>query len=206
MPVANLDTDALAPPRATRLPAAARLTLVTLLFLASVGAAPMDRPDVDVKKAGSEFLVIAAHRIPASQDAVWAALTDYDRWPSFIEPMTRSRSIEVNDDASRLVEQVTLVRFLFVRRESRATLLIKEFPKTHIVSALVDGDFITYHVDWRLEAVGPEACVLKVQMKVRPKMTGPSFVEKRLLATGMKKTLTGLRDEAVRRMRGWQEK
>lgn len=187
-----------------------RLLPVLLLFglLTPTATPAQDRPTVTVKKVGAEYRVRGTVQVPTEDEALWDALTDYDRLSSFVEPLTTSRTLEVNDDGSRLVEQVSLVKVLLVKRESRVALLMKEFPRSRIVSALVEGDFITYHAEWKLE---PEAtkkgrCILSLDMKVRPKLTGPGWIEKRILKSGVEKTLTGVRDEAVRRARGWTDK
>ncbi len=180
------------------------------LLTASPDILAQEKPNVTTRKVGAEYRVKGSLRVPVENHAVWDALTDYDRLATFVEPLTRSRTLEVNDDDSRLVEQISFVKVLFIKRESRVVLLMKEFPKTRIVSALVEGDFITYHAEWELsdtrEANGKESCVLGLEMKVRPKMTGPAWIEKRLLKSGVEKTLTGIRDEAVRRARGWANK
>jgi hypothetical protein len=109
------------------------------------------KPTVTIKKVGQEYRVQGSVRIPAAEGALWAALTDYDRLSSFVEPLTSSRTLELNDDGSRLVEQVSLVKMLLITRESRVVLLMKEFPQTRIVSSLIEGDFITCHAEWELE-------------------------------------------------------
>ena len=174
--------------------------LLTILLASPSGA--RENPDVAIRTVGAEYRLSGTLRVPADRGALWSALTDYDQLATFIEPLTRSRSLEVNDDGSRLVEQISFVKVLLIKRESRVVLLMKEFPQTRIVSALVEGDFITYHAVWELESAEEEAVNLRLEMKVRPKMTGPGWIEKRLWKKGVEKSMTGLRDEAVRRARG----
>ena len=70
----------------------ALLLLPALLLLGVLvtpnAAGAQVKPTVTIKKVGQEYRVQGSVRIPAAEGALWAALTDYDRLSSFVEPLT----------------------------------------------------------------------------------------------------------------------
>ena len=116
----------------------ARPFLIALL-LAAAPAWPADI-EVDVRRSGDVFTIVARAEFAGGVPVAWKVLTDYGRYPEFISDLTKSRILSRKGREVQ-VEQKGEARFLFRTYPLDVRLAVTEQPYERVSSRAVAGSF-----------------------------------------------------------------
>jgi ribosome-associated toxin RatA of RatAB toxin-antitoxin module len=127
-----------------------------LMMAAALPALAQPAVDVSVERVdgadGKVYQISARGEVAAAPAAVWRILTDYERMAEFVPDLRSVRVISRSGDEA-VIEQVGEARLLFLRREIRLVVQVREQPITQIDISLVDGDMRVYRCTWQLVPV-----------------------------------------------------
>jgi len=134
----------------------ARLLVCLLLcgqLACALAAAARPAVDVSVERVDTDghqvYQVNAAGDVAAAPAAVWRILTDYERMAEFV-PGLHSTRVLARSGEQVILEQHGVAHFLFLRRQIRLLVQVREQAMTQIDISLVDGDMLVYNCTWRL--------------------------------------------------------
>jgi coenzyme Q-binding protein COQ10 len=132
-----------------------RLDAETLQSLAGDGQLVV----VEENKDGSLKLVTAGSRIEAPLDKVWAQITDYETYGTWMPQVER---VEIRKRTGNQVDVFFDLAFKFsvISKEVTYTLRQIESPKSSIRWFLVDGDFSVSRGSWHLVPVADGSATL----------------------------------------------
>jgi ribosome-associated toxin RatA of RatAB toxin-antitoxin module len=176
-----------------------KLTIAATLFLASVAYAQSDRPEISftVTREG-EFLRTDAHvDLPVAPAAVWAVLTDYERYPHFISSMRESKIVARRPEGL-VVAQKGSFSFLFFAQEIDARLLVSEFPPNVIESRAIEGDFRVMQGRYEILQRG-SAVRLSYTGRLQPNFILPPIIGTSIVRYVLLRNLREMVDEILRR-------
>ena len=131
--------------------------LVCLFFCGQTAcalAAPA-RPavDVSVERVDTDgdrvYQVSARGNVAAAPATVWRILTDYERMAEFVPGLLSTRVLARSGEQA-ILEQHGVAHFLFLRRQIRLLVQVREQAMTQIDISLVDGDMLVYNCTWQL--------------------------------------------------------
>ncbi|MET0858127.1 MAG: SRPBCC family protein [Telluria sp.] len=158
----------------------------------------MARPALDVSVArldgadGKVYQISARGEVAAAPGAVWRILTDYERMAEFVPDLHRTRVISRSGDEA-VIEQFGEARLLFLRREIRLVVQVREQPISQIDISLVDGDMKVYRCTWKLVPV-PETGGTRVFYSgtVAPKFYVPGMLGSNLIRGDIETMMTAV--------------
>jgi hypothetical protein len=119
------------------------------LFLAAAPAWPADI-EVDVRRSGDVFTIVARAEFEGAVALTWEVLTDYGRYPRFISELTQSRVL-ARKGREVQVDQKGEARFLFLSYPLDARLAVTERPYERVSSRAVAGSFREMRNTYELE-------------------------------------------------------
>ena len=154
---------------------------------------------VHLRKEGGDRVIRAEIDIPASTQVLWAVLTDYDNLETFVPDMTQSSILERGEDGSVRLEQISEMRFMFLKKQVRVVLRVFEELHNKIEFVLIEGDFQTYQGSWEIDTE-KEPIRLNLNLRTRPAFFAPGFILDRVLRTLGAQNLEAVREETLRRM------
>ncbi|MES2757988.1 MAG: SRPBCC family protein [Pseudomonadota bacterium] len=174
----------------------ARLCLCLMMATALPALAQGNAVDVSVERAdsadGKVYQISARGEVAAPPAAVWRVLTDYDRLAEFVPDLRRSRVLSRSGDEA-ILEQLGEARLLFLRREIRLVVQVREQPISQIDINLVDGDMKVYRCTWRLVPL-PETGGTRVLYSgtMAPKFSVPSMLGSSMIRGDIEKMMTAV--------------
>lgn len=141
----------------------------------------------------------AASLVPRPPRQVWAVLTDFERWPSFM-PLLRATHVEKREGATLWVEQKFSVLFYPMRH----TTVYSLDPADGLLGWRLDPeaphDITASEGHWELIAVdGGNATLVRYEAKMSAGRAVPEFLERMLRERSLAQMLDGLRGEVLRR-------
>ena len=185
----------------------ARKTCLAGLCLVLSGALPFtasaaDLKSIEVWKEGDRYHLISESLIGASQDALYAVLTDYEQFKHFTSAIVASNNVDAGEDGrprfyTRMRGCVLLYCHTFVRR---GYLLL--IPKHDIVAVIdpEESDFEFSREQWQLISEGEDTLMI-YQFEMEPGFWLPPYIGpfylKRVLKSGSIRTIQ--RIEAIAR-------
>jgi len=185
----------------------ARKTCLAGLCLVLSGALPFtasaaDLKSIEVWKEGDRYHLISESLIGASQDALYAVLTDYEQFKHFTSAIVASNNVDAGEDGrprfyTRMRGCVLLYCHTFVRR---GYLLL--IPKHDIVAVTEpeESDFEFSREQWQLISEGEDTLMI-YQFEMEPGFWLPPYIGpfylKRVLKSGSIRTIQ--RIEAIAR-------
>lgn len=150
-----------------------------------------------VTREGESIQTIAQVDLPVAQDLVWAVLTDYERYPSFISSMHESR-IVLRSPEGVVVEQKGSFSFLFFSQDIQARILVSEFPPNVIESRALEGDFKIMNGRYDLLPVGNNVR-LSFSGRLIPKFSLPPVIGMRIVRSILLRNFNEMVTEILRR-------
>lgn len=162
---------------------------------------PGEKAAVEVKDLEDGLRVSGDIHVPASREAVWAVVTDFDRLAEFTPDLKVSRTVGRNADGAIRLEQVSRQGVLFFHRDVRVLLRVALDPMTETRYSLIDGDFKTYEGNWRLRAA-EGGIEVSLTLTMVPDFFAPAFIQRRVAEQGAAKALEAVRREVLRRKPG----
>jgi ribosome-associated toxin RatA of RatAB toxin-antitoxin module len=126
-----------------------RLAALLGLLLAALPARAAD-VEVDVRRSGDVFTIVARAEFEGVVARAWEVLTDYGRYPRFIAELTQSRVLSRKGRAVQ-VDQKGEARFLFLSYPLDARLAVTEQPYERVSSRAVAGSFREMRNTYELE-------------------------------------------------------
>jgi ribosome-associated toxin RatA of RatAB toxin-antitoxin module len=157
-----------------------------------------DGAELEFKQENGLSVVIGWIEIPVSQEIIWAVLTDYDNFETFIPNMTESRILKKEKNGQIHLEQVTVQGFLFFKKRLRIVLDVVEVPFKRVAFSLIEGDFETYRGDWEID-IQQTPIRVYFHLWMRPDFFAPRFLLRRILRNSGQQALEAVRNEALRR-------
>jgi hypothetical protein len=173
-------------------------SLATALVFANVAARAED-VSVSLRSLGPHrYELNGSFRTPASRDAAWVALTDYERIPGFVNSMRYSR-IKERAPNYVLLEQESLGRAFVFRHTIHVLLKVSEEPRRRVAFQDVSrACFESYEGEWRLEDAGGETAVF-YRLAVTEGPALPWFVPKTVVLKTARGLLRNVASEMTRR-------
>jgi ribosome-associated toxin RatA of RatAB toxin-antitoxin module len=167
-----------------------------LMMTAALPALARPALDVSVVRLdgadGKVYQISARGEVAAAPGAVWRILTDYERMAEFVPDLHRTRVISRSGDEA-VIEQFGEARLLFLRREIRLVVQVREQPISQIDISLVDGDMKVYRCTWKLVPV-PETGGTRVFYSgtVAPKFYVPGMLGSNLIRGDIEAMMTAV--------------
>jgi hypothetical protein len=173
-----------------------------LITTVSLNASSADLRSIEVWKEGDRYHLVSESLIGASQNAVYAVLTDYQHFKHFTSAIVDSNNVEADENGRprfymRMQGCVLLYCHTFIRR---GYLLL---TPTHNIVAVTDpenSDFEFSREQWQLSAED-EGTVMIYQFEMEPRFWLPPYIGplylKRALRSGSIRTIQ--RIEAIAR-------
>jgi ribosome-associated toxin RatA of RatAB toxin-antitoxin module len=129
-----------------------RLLCLAVLAVAGAPAFAAATVSVTVTNTGpNEHRVVLESLIPASPQAVWKALTDYDHQAEFMPYLSKSRVTQTSS-VDLMVEQEGKIRVLFWTFVLRVKQQVTRSPLSEPTRFhAVDGDFQRLDGSWRIQ-------------------------------------------------------
>jgi ribosome-associated toxin RatA of RatAB toxin-antitoxin module len=144
------------------------------------------------------YRVEGAFKVPATERAAWAVLTDYERISEFVSNLERSRVVQ-RDGPGVVVEQESSAQFLFFTRKFSVRLdIVENAPKRIEFTDAAKTDFDLYRGAWIVEPREGETEV-KYRLWAKPKTPLPGGLIKRLFKGNVKGMLEQVRAEILKR-------
>ena len=109
----------------------------------------VERVDTDGDRGYQVYQVNAAGDVAAAPGAVWRILTEYERMAEFVPGLLSTRVLARSGEQA-ILEQHGVAHFLFLRRQIRLLVQVREQAMTQIDISLVDGDMLVYNCTWQL--------------------------------------------------------
>jgi hypothetical protein len=181
---------------------APRLQTAAALCAALLCAAPAARAGgVDVsltRRPDKAYEVRGAFTVAVSTEAVWSALTDYERIPTFVSSMRASRVRGRRGDGTILVEQEAVGRMFFVSRGVRTLLEVRRDDDRLRFTDVSRRDFSVYDGEWAARTAA-DGVHVSYHLILRPRATAPAFLLGRAVKRGARELLDQVRVEIARR-------
>jgi ribosome-associated toxin RatA of RatAB toxin-antitoxin module len=179
--------------------AAARLAYALFAIVAVEIHAQVVPPDLmfTATREG-EFIVVEARvDLKASPDTVWAALTDYEKYPTFISTMRESKILSRGPEGV-VVNQKGSFGFLFFSQEIETRLVVQETPPSVIVARSVQGSFRDMRGRYELQPLSGGTRLL-YSGRFHPEFKLPPIVGTSVVHYAMQRNFTEMLDEIMRR-------
>jgi ribosome-associated toxin RatA of RatAB toxin-antitoxin module len=142
--------------------------------------------------------------IRGTADQVWAVLTDYNHYASFMPNMTASRVLETTGN-QRLVEQVDRYRILLFTTTTRTRLHITETPQESYSFQLAEGKLQKLEGRWTLkpivntESSADDQVLVTATIEAQPLSTTPKGIFYSLFQNTVRDRLKAINTEVQRR-------
>ena len=160
-------------------------------------AAPDGDPEVVVRESGGVYSVAATFSVTEASGIAIAVLTDFERIPTFMPDMKTSIVLEQND-ASTLVEQEAMARFMMFSKRVHLVLRVNERDGTIRFRDECGKSFARYDGLWKVTAKDGGAAI-EYQLSAKPKFDVPAFVLTRLMKRDAIQMIGRLHAETTRR-------
>jgi ribosome-associated toxin RatA of RatAB toxin-antitoxin module len=145
-----------------------------------------------------EFIVVEARvDLRASPETVWAALTDYEKYPAFISTMRESKILSRGPEGV-VVNQKGNFGFLFFSQEIETRLVVQESPPGLIVARSVQGSFRDMRGRYELQPQSGGTRLL-YSGRFHPEFSLPPIVGTSVVHYAMQRNFTEMLDEIMRR-------
>ncbi|KAL0423799.1 UNVERIFIED_CONTAM: hypothetical protein Sradi_0914700 [Sesamum radiatum] len=130
-------------------------------------------------------------------EAVWNALTDYERLADFIPNLVSSGRIPCPHPGRIWLEQRGLQRALYWHIEARVVLDLQEFPNSEndreLHFSMVDGDFKKFEGKWTVQSrKGSGTTTLGYEVNVIPRFNFPAIFLERIIGSDLPVNLQAL--------------
>ena len=174
---------------------------------------PVDRLSVAERNAlrqgqvvvtGDKGRYVVRTLVTASQDVVWAVLTDYDEFAKFLPNVASSRLLETEGNR-KVVEQIDVRQVFVVKTRSRVRTENVETPKQRIDFRLLDGDLKALRGSWQLEPVAaypgaaPTQILMTQTIEAQPPTSAPPGMFYNVFKRALSDSATAIRTEIGRR-------
>lgn len=170
-------------------------------FPAAAAVMPMSKkgaPVVTQQVVDGRYAVEGSFVVKTSSAVAWSVLSDYDEIGEFVTSIRRSVVKERRPD-SLIMEQVSLGQAFFLSKEVRVLLEVREKPFRRIeFSDISNGDFEIYRGSWALQE-SAEGVTVVYRLEAKPRMKTLRFVGKHAFNANVRRLLSEVRDEILRR-------
>ena len=158
-----------------------------VLGMLSLNAGSADLRSIEVWKEGDRYHLVSESLIGASQDALYAVLTDYEHFKKFTSAIVASNNAEAGEDGrprfyTRMQGFVLLYCHTFVRR---GYLLLTPKHDIIAVSEPEESDFEFSREQWQLSGED-EGTVMIYKFEMEPSFWVPPFIGPYYLKRAMK--------------------
>lgn len=156
---------------------------------------PTKLPDCSIDTGGAAILV------HAPIDVVRKIVTDYQRYQKIVKTFRQSRLISKKDGVSEVYLDVPVAHgaaSIWAVISIAAPVVTPEGES--ITGTLVKGNVDAFRSVWRLRKVDEKTTILKLELLVDPKLPVPSSLITPELQYAADTAVTGVRDEAHRRV------
>jgi carbon monoxide dehydrogenase subunit G len=182
-----------------------RRSLATLLVCLGLAAgwapgalANVPAPVVSVEDQHSVSDVQGRFEVPVPLSVAWDVLTDYDHIADFVSSM-RASAVESRSDSGLTVRQEAAVGPFPFRRVAHLLLDVRELPDRRIeFHDLLDRDFRLYRGAWELSPE-PSGTAVTYVLHAQPTGAIPSFISHAFLSRTVRRLLTQVQAEMIRR-------
>lgn len=179
--------------------AAAGLACALIAMMTGLAHAQNSTPEVIFTAIREGDFIVAEARVElrASPDTVWAVLTEYEKYTTFISTLRESKVVSRGPDGV-LVDQKGSFGFLFFSRDIETRLLVQETPPNIIVARSVQGSFRDMRGRYELQPLGSGTRLLYAG-RFQPEFSLPPIVGISVVHYAMQRNFTEMVEEIVRR-------
>ena len=152
----------------------------------------------DASVSGENGQYVGQVLVNGSRDTVWAVLTDYNHFDSFLPNVEESHQLQSN--GNRVVfEQVNVFRVATLTHRNRVVVTALENYPNQISFSVTDDEVKTLRGTWQIKPMPSNQVLITHQVLIDP---GPSIfrgVYLNVYRNQLKNTLTALKQEIERR-------
>lgn len=173
----------------------------TLAFTALLAACASAETSVAISRNSDKvYQIEGSFEVPASSEAVWDVLADYERIPQFVKSMRSSRVRERRADGSLLLEQDATGGMFFVSKTVHVVLEVRRQAGRLDFNDVDHRDFWIYSGGWSTNE-GPDGTRVNYSLLAQPDFPAPSFMMRGVMRRGARELLEQIRAEILRRPR-----